>query len=78
MLSIKANLACFKCLCICFWLQVQQSVFTVLPSKPDIRPGMVLMFELFLLRGDVVATDRVVAWGSFPVSNAEFDVIEGK
>ena len=50
----------------------------MLPSKPAIRPGMVLVFELFLLRGEVVPTDRVVAWGCFPISNAQFDVIEGK
>ncbi len=53
-------------------------MFTVLPSMPNIRPGMVVIFELFLLRGSVVSTDRVVAWGCFPIANAEFDVVEGK
>ena len=59
-------------------VQMDQSVFTVLPSRPGIRPGMVLIFELFLLRGAVVATDRVVAWGAFPIADAKFDVVEGK
>ena len=59
-------------------MQLDQSVFTVLPSKPNVRPGMVLTFELFLLRGAVVPTDRVVAWGAFPIADGSFDVIEGK
>ena len=53
-------------------------MFTVLPSKPSIRPGMVLVFEIFLLRGSVVATDRVVGWGAFPISDGKFDIVEGK
>ncbi len=57
---------------------MDQSVFTVLPAKPGVRPGMVLLFELFLLRGAVVPTDRVVAWGAFPIANGQFDILEGK
>ena len=58
--------------------QIDQSVFTVCPSRPDMRPGMVLVFELFILRGPVTPTDKVVGWGCFPVCDAEFNVIEGK
>jgi len=50
----------------------------VLPAKRDIRPGMVLVFELFILRGPVTPNDRVVGWGTFPISDAEFNIIEGK
>ena len=57
---------------------MDQNVYTVLPSKPGIRPGMVLVFELFLLRGEIVATDRVVGWGCFPIADDKFDVVEGK
>ena len=39
---------------------------------------MVLMFELYLLRGEVSPIDRVVAWGVFPVVDCEFNVISGK
>ena len=60
------------------FLQFNQSVFTVLPAKSGIRPGMVLMFELFLLRGAVLPNDRVVAWGAFPIADGQFEVIEGK
>ena len=41
-------------------------------------PGMVLAFELFLLRGSVLNTDHVVAWGVFPICDGQFDIIEGK
>ena len=58
--------------------QIDQSVFTVCPSRPDMRPGMLLVFELFILRGPVTPTDKVVGWGCFPVCDAEFNVIEGK
>ena len=61
-----------------FQLQMDQSVFTVLPAKASLRPGMVLAFELFLLRGSVLNTDHVVAWGVFPICDGQFDVIEGK
>ncbi|ELU07382.1 hypothetical protein CAPTEDRAFT_226170 [Capitella teleta] len=59
-------------------MKIDQSVFTVLPAQPGVRPGMILLFELFLLRGAVVATDRVVGWGVFPIADAGFDIVEGK
>lgn len=61
---------------LCF--QIDQSVFTVCPSRPDIRPGMILVFELFILRGSVTATDRVVGWGCFPICDGEFNIVDGK
>ncbi|KAH3752765.1 hypothetical protein DPMN_187391, partial [Dreissena polymorpha] len=59
-------------------MKLDQSMFTVLPPKQSLKPGMVVVFELFLLRGSVVTTDRVVGWGCFPICDAQFDVIEGK
>ena len=59
-------------------LQIDQSVFTVCPAKPDVRPGMVLVFELFILRGSVTPTDRVVGWGCFPICDGEFNIVEGR
>lgn len=55
-----------------------QCMFTVLPSKAALKPGMVVVFELYLLRGSVVTTDRVVGWGCAPICDAQFEVIEGK
>ncbi|KAL3889356.1 hypothetical protein ACJMK2_001700 [Sinanodonta woodiana] len=59
-------------------MKMDQSMFTVVPPKASIRPGMVLIFELFLLRGAVVHTDRVVGWGCFPICDAQFEIIEGR
>ena len=68
----------YRSLFFLFFLKVDQSVFTVCPSKPDMLPGMVLIFELFILRGSVTPTDKVVGWGCFPICDADFNVIEGK
>ncbi|XP_035825164.1 uncharacterized protein LOC101851493 [Aplysia californica] len=59
-------------------MKLDQSLFTVLPPKLSLRPGMVLVFELFLLRGSVVSTDHVVAWGAFPICDGQFDIVEGR
>ncbi|XP_078356558.1 uncharacterized protein LOC144641416, partial [Oculina patagonica] len=59
-------------------VKIDQSVFTVCPSRPDVRPGMILVFELFILRGSVTATDRVVGWGCFPICDGEFNIVDGK
>lgn len=58
-------------------LHINQSVFTACPSRPDIRPSMVMVFELYLLSGDVSPTDRVVAWSAFPIADTEFHVLGG-
>lgn len=39
---------------------------------------MVLVFEVWILRGAVSPMDRVVGWGAFPVCDHEFRTIEGK
>ena len=73
----KSHYACRIIVLLTLFSQINQSVFTVCPSRPDVRPGMILTFEVFLLRGNVVNTDRVVAWGVFPISNSDFNIIEG-
>ena len=59
-------------------MKVDQSVYTVAPAKVDLKPGMILTFELFLLRGSQSPTDVAVAWGAFPICDANFDIISGK
>eukprot|EP01135_Chromosphaera_perkinsii_P003239 Nk52_evm14s239 gene=Nk52_evmTU14s239 len=59
-------------------LKINQSVFTVCPSKPAIKPGMVMVFELFILRGRAYPVDQVVGWGVFPMADAAFDIVQGK
>ena len=54
-----------------------QSVFTVLPPRPGIKPGMILMFELLLLRGELLSSDMVVAWGTSPIADGQLDIIGG-
>ena len=39
---------------------------------------MVIVFELFLLRGATVSNDKVMGWGAFPITDGGFDVVEGK
>lgn len=58
-------------------IAVQQSLFTVCPAQADVRPGMVLTFELFIMRGQASPVDRVVAWGSFPLVTHEFELVSG-
>ncbi|XP_038052469.1 uncharacterized protein LOC119725181 [Patiria miniata] len=59
-------------------IKIDQSLFTVCPSKPSIRPGMMLQFELFLARGSLLPVDKVVAWGVFPICDGQFNIIQGK
>ena len=59
-------------------LQIDQSVFAVCPSRPDMKAGMVLLFELLILRGSVTPTDKVVGWGCFPICDGNFHIADGK
>ena len=55
-----------------------QSVSTGLPPRSGMKPGMILMFELLLLRGELLSSDMVVAWGTSPIADGQFDIIGGK
>ncbi|XP_050826658.1 uncharacterized protein LOC103815122 isoform X3 [Serinus canaria] len=55
-----------------------QSIQTVLPHGKAVKPGMVLLFELFLLRGTYTWIDREVGWGAFPLCDNNFNALEGK
>ncbi|OWK58387.1 hypothetical protein RLOC_00005813 [Lonchura striata] len=55
-----------------------QSIQTVLPYRKAVKPGMVLLFELFLLRGTYTWIDREVGWGAFPLCDNNFNAFEGK
>ncbi|RXM31030.1 hypothetical protein EOD39_7347 [Acipenser ruthenus] len=59
-------------------LHVNQSVYTILPAKSDVQPGMVFIFELFLLPGTNIHMNQVVGWGAFPVCDSQFETLEGK
>ncbi|CAM2106258.1 unnamed protein product [Caretta caretta] len=59
---------------ICF----DQSVHTVLPARKEVKPGMILLFELFLLHETNTFIDRVVGWGAFPFCDNNFNTLQGK
>ncbi|XP_074135159.1 uncharacterized protein LOC141549476 [Sminthopsis crassicaudata] len=43
-----------------------KSLHMVLPSNEDVKPGMILLFELFLHGATYLSIDRGVGWGVFP------------
>ncbi|XP_069776944.1 uncharacterized protein ofcc1 isoform X2 [Narcine bancroftii] len=59
-------------------LNFNQSLAVVLPSVNDVKPGMALIFELFLLHGINSSIDQVVAWGAFPICDGKLKILEGK
>ncbi|XP_078254554.1 uncharacterized protein ofcc1 [Rhinoraja longicauda] len=59
-------------------INFNQSIAVVLPSTNDVKPGMTLIFELFLLHGINSSIDQAVAWGAFPVCNGKLEILEGK
>ncbi|XP_050167458.1 uncharacterized protein LOC126637487 isoform X7 [Myiozetetes cayanensis] len=50
----------------------------VLPHRKAMKPGMIFLFELFLLRGTYAWIDQEVGWGAFPLCDNNFNVLEGK
>ncbi|XP_021242544.1 uncharacterized protein LOC110393701 isoform X3 [Numida meleagris] len=50
----------------------------VLPPRKAVKPGMVVLFELFLLRGTCTWIDQEVGWGVFPLCDNNFNTSEGK
>ncbi|XP_059502324.1 uncharacterized protein ofcc1 [Stegostoma tigrinum] len=59
-------------------LSFNQSIAVVLPSQNDVQPGMVLVFELFLLHGINTRIERPVGWGAFPICDSQMEILEGK
>uniref|UniRef100_K3X3D8 Uncharacterized protein n=1 Tax=Globisporangium ultimum (strain ATCC 200006 / CBS 805.95 / DAOM BR144) TaxID=431595 RepID=K3X3D8_GLOUD len=67
---------------------IHQNMFVVCPPECSLRPGNVLVFELFHLgsersRGtdkhpNQQATDQVVAWGAMPLCSPDFQHVRGK
>nr|XP_051711091.1 uncharacterized protein LOC100356714 [Oryctolagus cuniculus] len=59
-------------------LYFHESLYVALPQQKAVKPGLALLFELFLLRGTCAGPDRVVGWAVFPLCDNNFDVVEGK
>lgn len=56
-------------------LEVGQSLRTVCPSQQATQPGMILLFELYLLQGKLAQRDHAVCWGAFPIVGQDFCVV---
>ena len=48
------------------------------PSLREGKPGNVVMFEVVSVRGGKHLTDRVLAWGAFPLMSADRALIHGR
>ncbi|XP_033719532.1 uncharacterized protein, partial [Tursiops truncatus] len=59
-------------------LYFHESLYVVLPSKKDVKPGAAFLFELILLRGKYARLHQVVGWTTFPLYDSNLDVVEGK
>ncbi|XP_058526420.1 uncharacterized protein LOC101532567 [Ochotona princeps] len=59
-------------------LYFHESLYVALPPKKAVRPGLALLFELFLLHGTYTSLDRVVGWAVFPLCDNNFHVVDGK
>lgn len=62
---------------------INQNVYVVCPPECTLRPGNVLIFELFHLSSEHTRrqrqqTDQVVAWGAMPLATPDFQCIQGK
>ena len=42
------------------------------------RPSYALQFKLIRLSGEIKTSDKIVAWGVFPLIDSEMDINEGK
>jgi len=59
-------------------LRFEKSLLIVAPPRADIRPSMVYLFELFLLKSKEYTNDQVLGWGVFPLIDSEFELNKGK
>ncbi|KAL8435340.1 hypothetical protein Efla_006970 [Eimeria flavescens] len=58
-------------------MRFNETVYLNCPSEVSLSPSMCLVFQLYLLRGAVSPTDKVVAWGAFPLVGADGLLLEG-
>uniref|UniRef100_A0A671KSM9 Uncharacterized protein n=1 Tax=Sinocyclocheilus anshuiensis TaxID=1608454 RepID=A0A671KSM9_9TELE len=59
-------------------LNINQSLYMVLPASCDLLPSSVLVFKLLSLPGDHSHVSSVVGWGAFPVCNCSLQLFNGK
>uniref|UniRef100_A0A673JFD3 Uncharacterized protein n=1 Tax=Sinocyclocheilus rhinocerous TaxID=307959 RepID=A0A673JFD3_9TELE len=59
-------------------LNINQSLYMVLPASCDLLPSSVLVFKLLSLPGDHSHVSSVVGWGAFPVCDCSLQLFNGK
>lgn len=58
-------------------LRIEETLEIQVPPAVELKPSMVLSFELFILRNRMLKYDKPVAFGYFPLCNSDFQVSEG-
>lgn len=58
-------------------LRFEKSILMVAPKRSEVRPSMVYLFELFLLKSKEFSHDQVLGWGVFPLISADFELNKG-
>ncbi|XP_051970681.1 uncharacterized protein ofcc1 [Xyrauchen texanus] len=59
-------------------LNINQSLYMVLPASCDLLPSSVLVFRLLSLPGDHSYVSSVVSWGAFPICDCSLKLLKGK
>ncbi|XP_041923944.1 uncharacterized protein ofcc1 isoform X2 [Alosa sapidissima] len=59
-------------------LNINQSIYAVLPAPCDVLPCSVLLFRLLSLPGECSHVSAVVSWAAFPVCDASLRIVQGK
>lgn len=58
-------------------LRFNTKLTLIAPARANIRPSMVWLFELFMLKSKEYTHDQVLGWGVFPLIDSEFELIKG-
>ncbi|XP_023567825.1 uncharacterized protein LOC101580438 [Octodon degus] len=59
-------------------LYFHESLCMELPQRKDVKPGLALLFELFLVPGTSGGIHQAVGWAVFPLCDGTFGIVEGK
>ena len=59
-------------------LRFQETLKVLAPTEDEMRPSMVLLFEMFMLKSREFTQDQVLGWGVFPLVNSQFQLNQGK
>ncbi len=59
-------------------MRFERSLLIVAPSRAEVTPSMVYLFELFLLKSKEYSHDQVLGWGVFPLIDSNFELNSGK